>query len=168
MIKHKHNESLSLHPHMGTVFDSVLNTDFFKFYGIPCILCWMTHTSILSKKNCSQQNFDNAQHRHFQKRLQQQECKALPSSEQLVLSWACTLQCEPHRCCSYYLLCWVGLVVVSDLQLGSSFLQVKVTWESDKIIEITQVVTPLIPALGRVEGLHLCEFKTSPGLHSGA
>lgn len=67
-----------------------------------------------------------------------------------------------------YFLCWLGLVVLSDLQLGSSFLQVKVTLESDKIIEIAEVVTPLIPALGRVEGLHLCEFKSSPGLHSDA
>lgn len=65
-----------------------------------------------------------------------------------------------------HLLCWLGLVVLSDLQLGSSFLQVKVTLESDKIIEIAEEVTPLIPVLGRGEGQHLGEFKSSPGLHS--
>lgn len=49
-----------------------------------------------------------------------------------------------------------------------SFLQVKVTLESDKIIEIAEEVTPLIPVLGRVEGQHLGEFKSSPGLRSEA
>lgn len=78
----------------------------------------------------------------------------------------CTM--NPINVVHSYLLCWVGLVVLSDLQLGSSFLQVKVMLESDKIIEIAEVVTPLIPALGRMEGLHLCEFKSSPGLHSDA
>lgn len=67
-----------------------------------------------------------------------------------------------------HLLCWLGLVDLSDLQLGSSFLQVKVTLESDKIIEIAEEVTSLIPVLGRVEEQHLCEFKSSPGLHSDA
>lgn len=67
-----------------------------------------------------------------------------------------------------HLFCWLGLVVLSDLQLGSSFQEVKVTLESDKTIEIAEEVTPLIPVLGRVEGQHLCELKSSPGLHSDA
>lgn len=48
------------------------------------------------------------------------------------------------------------------LQLGCYLLQVRVRLEADKIPEIAEVVISLIPALGRVEGLQLCELKSSP------